>query len=122
MKRKTAREQRSPANIGNGGKNFRRQPPAETDLRKWNENLCSNGLERKKWNTWEGRPFVPYNFRSNRAFHLHLNRLNRKSLTWGDFSRPVSPRRESIFLYVEGLRVEVMPLSLMGRYITNQLS
>ena len=81
-----------------------------------------NGLERKKWNTWEGRPFVQYNFRSNRAFHLHLNRLNRKSLTWGDFSRPVSPRRESIFLYAEGLRVEVMPLSLMGRYMTNQLS
>ena len=124
MKRKTAtaREQRSPANIANEGKNSRRQPPAETELRKWNGNLCSNGLERKKWNTWEGRPFVPYNFRSNRPFHLHLNRLNRKSLTWGDFSRPVSPRRESIFLYVEGLRVKVMPLSLMGRYITNQLS
>ena len=102
MKRKTAREQRSPANIGNGGKNFRRQPPVETELRKWNGHLCSNGLERKKWNTWEGRPFVPYNFQSNRAFHLHLNRLNRKSLTWGDFSRPVSPRRESIFLNVEG--------------------
>ena len=86
------------------------------------EFLGPNQLERKKWNTWEGRPFVPYNFRSNRAFHLHLNRLNRKSLTWGDFSRPVSPRRESIFLYVEGLRVEVMPLSLMRRYLTNQLS
>ena len=125
MKRKTAtaREQRSPANIATGGKNFRRQPPAETELRKWNGNLCSNGLERKKWNTWEGRPFVLYNFRSNRAFHLHLNRLNRKSLNaWGDFSRPVSPRRESIFLSVEGLRVEVMPLSLTRRYITNQLS
>lgn len=73
MKRKTAtaREQRPPAEIGNGGKNLRRQPPAETD----------NGLERKKWNTWEGRPLVPYNFRSNRACHLHLNRLKRKSLT-----------------------------------------
>ena len=122
MKRKTARGQRSPANIRNGWKNFRRQPPAETELRKWNGNLCSNGLKRKKWNTWEGRPFVPYNFRSNRALHLHLNRLNRTSLTWGDFSRPVSPRRENIFLYVEGLRVEVMPLSLMRRYLTNQLS
>ena len=50
------------------------------ELRKWNGNLCSSGLERKKWNTWEGRPFVPYNFQSNRAFHLHLNRLNRQSV------------------------------------------
>ena len=31
----TAREQRSPANIGNGGKNSRRQSPAHTELRKW---------------------------------------------------------------------------------------
>ena len=49
-KKKTAtvRELRSPANIGNGGKNFRRQPPGETDLRKWNGNFCFNGLEGKK--------------------------------------------------------------------------
>ena len=56
MKRKTvtAREQLSPANIGNGGKNSRRQPPAEPELR--------NRLERKKWNTSEGRPFIPKKF------------------------------------------------------------
>ena len=56
MKRKTAtaREQLSPANIGNGGKNFWRQPPAEPELR--------NRLERKKWNTSEGRPFIPNKF------------------------------------------------------------
>ena len=56
MKRKTvtAREQLSPANIGNGGKNSRRQPPAEPELR--------NRLERKKWNTSEGRPFIPNKF------------------------------------------------------------
>ena len=37
----TAREQPSPANIGNGGKNSRRQPPAETQLHKWIRNSCS---------------------------------------------------------------------------------
>ena len=64
VKRKTAtaREQRSPANIGNGGKNSKRQSPADTELRKW------------RWNTSEGRSVVPENFQSNRAFNLHLNR------------------------------------------------
>ena len=61
MKRKTAtaREQLSPANIGNGGKNSRRQPPAETDLRKWIRNFGSYRVERKKRNTSEGRPYLP---------------------------------------------------------------
>ena len=122
MKRKTARGQRSPANIGNGGKNFRASHRPKQTCENGTVISVPTGWNGKSGITWEGRPFVPYNFRSNRAFHLHLNRLNQKSLTWGDFSRPVSPRRESIFLYVEGLRVEVMPLSLMGRYITNQLS
>ena len=64
MKRKTvtAREQPLPANIGNGGKNSRRQPPAEPLLRKYIRNFCSNRLERKKWNTSEGRPFIPKKF------------------------------------------------------------
>ena len=30
------------------------------------------------WNTLEGSPFVPENLRSNRVFHLQLNRLIRK--------------------------------------------
>jgi len=99
MKRKTAtaREQRLPANIGNGGKNVRRQPPAEADLRKWNGNFCSTGWDGKSEIPGKVVRVVPYNFQSNRAFHLHLNRLNPKSLTWGDFSRPVSPRRQNIF-------------------------
>jgi len=64
MKRKTvtAREQPSTANIGNDGKNSRHQPPAELELRKWIRNFCSNRLERKKWNTSEGRPFIPKKF------------------------------------------------------------
>ena len=80
MKRKTAtaRDQRSPANIGKGGKKSRCQPSAERELRKWNRNFCSNRLERKKWNSSEGRPFVPKNFRSNHAFHLHSDRSSQK--------------------------------------------
>ena len=60
MKRETATtcEQHSLANIGNGGENSRCLPPAKLELRKWNGNFCSNWLERKKWNTLEGRPFV----------------------------------------------------------------
>ena len=54
------------------------QPPAETELRKRNGTFCSSRMESKKWNTLEGRPFVPENFRSNRAFHLRLHWSNRK--------------------------------------------
>ena len=61
-----------------GGKNSRRQPQAETKLRKWNGNFCSNRLERKKRNTSEGRPLVLENFQANRARHLHLNPSNTK--------------------------------------------
>ena len=32
-------------------------PAAKTELRKWNWRFCSNRLQRKKWNTSEGRPF-----------------------------------------------------------------
>ena len=102
MKRKTARGQRSPANIGNGGKNFRASHRPKQTCENGTGISVPTGWNGKSGITWEGRPFVPYNFRSNRAFHVHLNRLNQKSLTWGDFSRPVSPRRESIFLYVDG--------------------
>ena len=60
----TAREQPSPANIGNGGKNSRRQPPAagRNIIAQMVRNFCSNRLERKNWNTSEGRPFVPKKF------------------------------------------------------------
>lgn len=76
-KKKTAtvREQRSLAKIGNSS----RQTPAETELRKWNGNFCSNRLERKKGNSSEGHPLVPENFQSNCAYHLHLNRSKWKA-------------------------------------------
>lgn len=69
------REQRSPAN---GRKNYRPHPLVEIELRKRNRNVCSNRLGRKKKNTSEGRPPVTENVRSNRALHLHWNRLNWK--------------------------------------------
>ena len=51
MKRKTATacEQHSPANIGNGGENFRCLPPAKLELRKWNGNFYSNRLEKVEY-------------------------------------------------------------------------
>ena len=35
-------------------------------------------VERKKWSTTEGRPFVSGNFRLIFAYWLHFNRLNRQ--------------------------------------------
>ena len=61
-------------NIGNGGGNSSCLPPAKLELRKWNGDFCSNRLEGKKWNTSEGRPFVPENFRSNQKFCLNGKR------------------------------------------------
>lgn len=36
-----------PASNGNGGENYMRQPPPETELHKWNRNFCSIWLEQK---------------------------------------------------------------------------
>ena len=57
MKRKTAtaRKQRFPGNIENGGINSRRQPPAELNrIMQMEGKFCSNGLEQKNWNTSKG--------------------------------------------------------------------
>ena len=43
-----------------------------------NGNFRSSRLERKKWSTSEGLPFVPENFHLMHAFHLYFKRLTRK--------------------------------------------
>lgn len=44
-------------------------------LCKWTDrNFRSDRWERKKWSTFEGRPFVPRDFRLICAYYLHCNR------------------------------------------------
>ena len=64
-------------------------------LCKWNGNFRSSWLERKKWSTSEGCLFVPENFHLVRAFHLHFNRLNRKTCLIG--KRPRSRHTSCCF-------------------------
>lgn len=66
--------------IGNGGKNYRFQPLAETELRKFREFLFQPvGTEKLEYLAPpEVRPFVRKTFLWNRAFNLHLNRSNWK--------------------------------------------
>ena len=56
-------------------------------LCKWSGNFCSNRLERKKWGTSEGLPFVPENFHLKRAFHLHFNWLDWRFWLNGKYPR-----------------------------------
>ena len=63
--------------------------PLQTEiLCKWNGNFRSNRLEREKWSTSEGRPFIPENFHLNCAFHLPFNWLDQK--VWLNEKHPVS--------------------------------
>ena len=57
-------------------------------LCKWNGNFHSAPLERKTLSdeyTFNGRPFVPENFRLIHAYHLHFKLLKRKF--WPDGKR-----------------------------------
>ena len=77
MKRKTAtaRKQRSPANIENGGKNSRRQPPAELNR------TAQNGKGISVPTAWNRKTGISRKVSGCsgkcRACHLHLNKSNK---------------------------------------------